>query len=86
MLFATRRGHLKKAAGSAINQYFEEFIRNKDSYSEKKGYIRKLTAAGIAASYLANQNQHDPEKLRYYRTISRDYNNEHLRIFHKTKW
>ncbi len=79
--------HIRPRVYPYIENYLEEFIANKDSYSKEAGYFKQLMAARMAARYLSlRYKRTDPAKSKLYARIDTDYLAEHKVKYEKTKW
>ena len=82
---ARRHPHLKVPANTYIKKFLDEFIKNKDTYATKGGYIKKLVAAMIAANYLSERGQ-PPEYRKKYGGLEGEYRREREVIRKKARW
>lgn len=87
LIYASRRKELKKAATADIQQYLEQFTKNKEDLSKKGDYEKKLLTAIFAGKYLVSQiRQTNPELSKKYAKLAKEYESERVHISNRSRW
>ena len=81
--YAARHPHLRKTATAYMQNWFNDFTENKDTYSTQGGYADKLMAATVAADFLS---YYDRAKADYYKNIREQFVNEQKYLSARSKW
>ncbi len=87
LISAAKWKELKKAAIADMERYLEHFINNKDDLSKKGDYEKKLLAAMFVGKYLTPQiRRTNPELLKKYSNLTKEYKSERLRMLNRSRW
>ena len=86
LINAARRKNLRNSASAGIKEYFERFSKSKDAWSKQGGYEKRLTAAIMAAKYLAQTSRANPELSKQYNKLAAEYIKEQPRISKNSRW
>ena len=81
-------GELRPRVSNFCRKYFDDFIKNKDSWAEQDGYFHKIASASIAAGYLRQlaKIQRNAELVRYYDVKIKEYNDERKQLLNGKRW
>ncbi len=79
---------LRPRVSDFCRKYFDDFIKNKDSWAEQDGYFHKIASASVAAGYLRQiaKIQRNAELVRYYDVKIKEYNDERKQLLSRKRW
>lgn len=70
-----------------INQFFDDFIKNKQTYAKQDGYRERLIAASLAGQHLANViRSSDANAADRYTAYLKEFYEEQRRLVETSRW
>ncbi|MBN2456295.1 MAG: hypothetical protein JXB29_07160, partial [Sedimentisphaerales bacterium] len=88
IISAARFGQLVPYITNFCKNYFDEFTKNKHSYAEKDGYMRRLAAARIACIHLGRIAgvQGNKKLAQFYTAKMNSYSSELAKVAGSKRW
>ena len=88
MYAGQRFAELKPRVEVFCENYFNDFIENKDTYVKENGYFHRIVAALNAGNHLRAlaKKQNNTKRMNFYNTKMKECKSEQKRLLKRKRW